>query len=36
MPLFEYQCRNCGRLFEVFTQRPEPTARMNGDVPLKY
>jgi putative FmdB family regulatory protein len=21
MPLFEYQCRNCGKAFEVFTQR---------------
>jgi putative FmdB family regulatory protein len=21
MPLFEYRCRECGRVFEVFTQR---------------
>lgn len=21
MPLFEYQCRDCGQIFEVFTQR---------------
>jgi putative FmdB family regulatory protein len=21
MPLFEYQCRDCGRVFEVFTRR---------------
>ena len=23
MPLFEYQCRDCGHVFEVFTQRRE-------------
>ena len=23
MPLFEYQCMNCGKVFEVFTQRRE-------------
>jgi putative FmdB family regulatory protein len=23
MPLFEYRCQGCGRVFEVFTQRRE-------------
>ena len=27
MPIFEYQCRICGRPFEVFTQRREPAER---------
>ena len=27
MPLFEYQCKTCGKVFDVFTQRREPTAR---------
>jgi putative FmdB family regulatory protein len=26
MPLFEYQCQDCGQVFEVFTQQPEPSA----------
>jgi len=26
VPLFEYECLACGRIFEVFTQRREPTA----------
>jgi putative FmdB family regulatory protein len=27
MPIFEYECRNCGQILEVFTQRREPAAR---------
>lgn len=27
MPLFEYQCKNCGRVFEVFTQRRKPAGQ---------
>lgn len=27
MPVFENQCRICGRSFEVFTQRPDPAAK---------
>jgi putative FmdB family regulatory protein len=23
MPLYEYECQHCGRIFEVFTQRRE-------------
>ena len=26
MPLFEYQCGDCGKIFEVFTQRRELSA----------
>lgn len=26
MPLFEYQCRDCSQVFEVFTQRRELSA----------
>jgi putative FmdB family regulatory protein len=26
MPLFEYQCQACGKDFEVFTQRRDPSA----------
>ncbi len=29
MPLFEYQCQNCGKVFEVFTQRRDPSALPN-------
>ena len=25
MPLFEYHCQNCGKVFEVFTQRRDRT-----------
>jgi putative FmdB family regulatory protein len=28
MPLFEYHCRDCGHVFEVFTQRREPLAAL--------
>ncbi len=26
LPLFEYRCLECGRVFEVFVQRVDPTA----------
>jgi len=29
MPLFEYQCQNCGKVFEVFTQRRDLSALPN-------
>jgi putative FmdB family regulatory protein len=25
MPIFEYQCQDCGRVFEIFTQRRDPS-----------
>jgi putative FmdB family regulatory protein len=28
MPLFEYQCRDCGQVFEVFTRRRELLAAL--------
>ena len=28
MPLFEYECRNCGQVFEVFTQRRESSVAL--------
>ncbi len=27
MPLYEYECQNCGHVFEVFTQRREVAAQ---------
>lgn len=28
MPVFEYQCERCGRVFDVFTQRPRDAAEV--------
>lgn len=26
MPIFEYECQDCGEIFELFMQRREPSA----------
>jgi putative FmdB family regulatory protein len=29
MPLFEYECKTCGKIFEVFVQRRDPSTLPN-------